>query len=109
MQEKSYGDVILKKDRKIFFPIISCFFLILLIFNDTGLIKWYQLRTEKKKIISDIQKMISTEKLLAKEISLLENNEEHIKKLAREKFHMVKPGEKIFKIINRRKVDNKIK
>ena len=109
MLGKSCGGVVLKKNRKNFFPIISCFFFILLVFNDTGLIKWYKLRTERKKILADIQQMIITEKLFTKEISLLENDEEYIKKIAREKFHMVKPGEKIFKIINRRKINNKIK
>jgi cell division protein FtsB len=30
---------------------------------------------------------------------------EYIKKLAQEKFHMVKPGEKVFRVIDRRKID----
>ena len=50
--------------------------------------------------------MIKTEKLLNTEISLLENDDEYIKKMATEKFHMVKPGEKIFKIIDKRNVKN---
>ena len=109
MLVKNYGVVILKANRKSFFLIIFCFFFILLVFNDTGVIKWYQLRAERKKILADIQQMIKTEKLLTKERSLLENDEEYIKKIATEKFHMVKPGEKIFKIIDKRNVKNKIK
>ena len=106
MLVKSCGGAILKKNRKSFFLLIFCFFFILLVFNDTGLIKWYQLHTERKQILADIQKMIKTEKLLNKEISLLENDDEYIKKMATEKFHMVKPGEKIFKIIDKRNVKN---
>ena len=109
MLVKSCGGALLKKNRKSFFLIIFCFFFILLFFNDTGLMKWYQLRAERKNILADIQQMITNEKLLTKEITLLENDEEYIKKIATEKFHMVKPGEKIFKIIDKRNVKNEIK
>ena len=73
MLVKSCGGAILKNNRKSFFLLIFCFFFILLVFNDTGLIKWYQLHAERKKILADIQQMIKTEKLLNTEISLLEN------------------------------------
>ena len=106
MLVKSCGGAILKNNRKSFFLLIFCFFFILLVFNDTGFIKWYQLHAERKKILADIQQMIKTEKLLNTEISLLENDDEYIKKIAMKKFHMVKPGEKIFRIMNKRNINN---
>ena len=36
-------------------------------------------------------------------IELLENNDEYIKKIAREHFQLVKPGEKVFRVIDKRK------
>ena len=37
------------------------------------------------------------------EIELLENDTSYIKKIAQENFHMVKQGEKIFRVIDRKK------
>ena len=38
------------------------------------------------------------------ELDRLENDDEYIKKIARERFHMVKPGEKVFRVVDRRKL-----
>ena len=107
MQEKIIGVVKMKKkiNKNFIFPIILFFFFILFLFNDTGIIKWYQLRTERNQIKNEIKQMLNTENLLTQEINRLENDDEYIKKIAKEKFHMVKPGEKIFRIINKRKVN----
>ena len=43
-------------------------------------------------------------KELTAELDLLENDDEYIKKIARERFHMVNPGEKVFRVVDRRKV-----
>ena len=74
-----------------------------------GIIKWHQLRQEKKQIQIDINRLIHKEEKLTHELSRLENDEEYIKKIAREKFHMVNPGEKVFRIVDRRKLKNKQK
>ena len=77
----------------------------LFFFNDMGIIKWYQLLQEKEQIQIDINHLINKEKKMTQELYRLENDEDYIKKIAKEKFHMVKPGEKIFRIINKRKVN----
>ena len=77
---------------------------ILLLFNDMGIIKWYELRQERTYLKMKIDQILLREKKLAKELNLLENNEEYIKKIARERFYMVKPGEKVFRVVDRRKV-----
>ena len=90
--------------RNIIFPIILILGGILLIFNDMGIIKWYQLRQEHHQIQMEIDRLILKEKNLTAELDRLENDDEYIKKIARERFHMVKPGEKVFRVVDRRKV-----
>ncbi len=108
MQAKIIGAVKMKKkiNRNFIFPMILFFFFILFFFNDTGIIKWYHLRKERNQIKNDIKQILSTKDLLTEEINRLENDDEYIKKIATEKFHMVKPGEKIFRIMNKRNVNN---
>ena len=77
---------------------------ILLLFNDMGIIKWYELRQERKYLKMKIDQILLKEQKLSEELKLLENNEEYIKKIARERFYMVKPGEKVFRVVDRRKV-----
>ena len=90
--------------RNIIFPIILILGGILLIFNDMGIIKWYQLRQEKHKLQEEIDHLIFDAKDLAVELDRLENDDEYIKKIAQERFHMVKQGEKVFRVVDRRKV-----
>ena len=60
-----------------------------------GIVKWYQLRQERHQIQTEIDRLILKEKNLTAELERLENDDEYIKKIARERFHMVKPGEKV--------------
>ena len=60
---------------------------ILLLFNDMGIIKWYELRQERKYLKMEIDQILLREQKLAEELKLLENNEEYIKKIARERFN----------------------
>ena len=86
------------------FPTILIMGTMLLFFNDMGIIKWYQLRQERLHVQTEIDRLILEEKDLTAELDRLENDDEYIKKIARERFHMVKPGEKVFRVIDRRKV-----
>ena len=76
----------------------------LLLFSDMGIIKWYQLRQERHNIQVKIERLILEGKELTAELDRLENDDEYIKKIARERFHMVKPGEKVFRVVDRRKL-----
>jgi len=105
MQKKIFGALKLKLiNRNLFFPIVFFLFIILFLFNDTGIIQWYQLRLERNQIQADIKNMITTESLLTEKINLLQNDNGYIKKIAKEKFHMIKSGEKFFRIIDKRKI-----
>ena len=70
-----------------------------------GIVKWYQLRKERNRIKAEIDQFIQNEAILTDELDRLKNDEEYIKKIAREKFQMVKPGEKVFRVIDRRKTE----
>ena len=54
----------------------------------------------------EIDLLINKEKDLSAELDRLENDDDYIKKIARERFHMIKPGEKIFRVVDRRRVKN---
>ena len=75
-----------------------------LIANDMGIICWYKLRRERNQVQAEIERLIREEAVLTNELDRLTNDKEYIKKIAQEKFYMVKPGEKIFRVIDRRKI-----
>ena len=87
------------------FPLILIFGGLFLISNDIGIVRWYQLRKERNHIQGEIDQFIKDEAVLTDELDRLKNDEEYMKKIAREKFHMVKPGEKVFHVIDRRKTE----
>ena len=69
-----------------------------------GIYRWYQLRKERNHIQAEIDQFIQDEAKLTDELDRLKNDYDYIKMIAREKFHMVKPGEKVFRVIDRRKI-----
>ena len=92
------------QNRNMIFPIILVLGIMLLLFNDMGIVKWYQLRQERHQIQEEINRLILKGKDFTAELDRIENDDEYIKKIARERFHMVKPGEKVFRVVERRKV-----
>ena len=85
------------------FPLIFIIGGLFLVSNDLGIVRWYQLRRERNQIKAEIDQLIQEEAELTNELDRLTNDKEYIKKIAREKFHMVKPGEKVFRVIDRKK------
>ena len=85
------------------FPLILIIGGLFLISNDMGIVRWYKLREERNQIQAEIHKFIKEETELTSELDRLTNDKEYIKKIAQEKFHMVKPGEKVFRVIDRKK------
>ena len=84
---------------------ISIIGLGLFIFDDLGLLKWYSLRKDRVKIQYEIDNLIQRETHLAEEISKIKSDDTYLEKIAREKFQMVKPGEKVFRVVDNRKVN----
>ena len=72
----------------------------LLLFSDRGLINLWSLKKEKLEIQNEINSLRNQIAMLEKEEEKLKFDEKYIEKIAREKFKMVKPGERVFKITN---------
>ena len=83
--------------------LISIFFLLgltLLVFNDMGLMKYFQLKKQNEKLVEEIDIIRNERKKISQKINKLENDLEYIEKIAREEFRMAKKGEKVFRIIH---------
>ncbi|MBT4554112.1 MAG: septum formation initiator family protein [Candidatus Marinimicrobia bacterium] len=73
--------------------------LIIFIFGDHGLFQLYKLKQERKKVQEHITQLRENREELISEKNRLENDLDYIEKLARERFRMAKPGERVFKVI----------
>ena len=82
----------------ILFGCLSAGCILLLLFSDRGFIALWNLKKEKIEIQEDINLLRQQIASLEKEAEKLEFDEKYIEKIAREKFRMSKPGEKVFKV-----------
>lgn len=71
-----------------------------LVFNDSGLIQWLKLKNYKENNLVQNNMLLDQQIKLQNEIYKLENDEEYLEKIARERFMLVKPGEKVFRVID---------
>ena len=79
---------------------LICFSLIIIfIFGDHGLLKLYKIKNERQMIQKKIALLREEREKLKTEKIKIENDLSYIEKIAREKYKMVKPGEKIFKVV----------
>ena len=79
--------------------LIAITLLVVFVFGDHGLFQLYKLKKERAKIQKHISQLRENREILISEKNRLENDLEYIEKLAREKYRMAKPGEKVFKVI----------
>tara|TARA_B100001287_G_C22353955_1_gene376501 strand:+ start:33 stop:365 length:333 start_codon:yes stop_codon:yes gene_type:complete len=75
-------------------------FAIVFIFGDHGILKLYKVKNKRKVVQKKIADLRKEKEKLKSEKSRIENDLDYIEKIAREKYKMVKPGEKIFKVID---------
>lgn len=96
----------MKKRKNNFKPLIVTIFLcsIWILFNESGLIKWIQLRYEEKILTQELHNIQLDKENLLQHIDILENDINYIEFLAYSKYKMVKPGEKIFRVKNTKKI-----
>ena len=73
--------------------------MIVFVFGDHGIFQLYKLRKERENIQMHITELRRNRELLTTEKNRLENDLNYIEELAREKYRMAKPGEKVFKVI----------
>ena len=79
------------------------------IFGDHGILQLFKLKREKTKIQDHIIELRKEKEELVLEKHRLENDLDYIEKLAREKYRMATPGEKVFKVISDKKDEEKPK
>ena len=82
----------------VLFGCLSVGCILLLLFSDRGFLTLWNLKKEKIEIQQDINSSRQQIASLEKEAEKLEFDEKYIEKIAREKFRMSKPGEKVFKV-----------
>tara|TARA_B100001996_G_C18536253_1_gene545077 strand:+ start:526 stop:837 length:312 start_codon:yes stop_codon:yes gene_type:complete len=87
------------KLRFYIFSVIFCLGTTTLIFSDFGLIDLLKLKEQKNQLNLKINNLYEQQVALQQEIKFLSSDTEYIEKIAREKFLMVKPGEKVFRVI----------
>ena len=73
--------------------------IIIFFFGDHGLIKLYKIKSQRKKIQNHITQLREEREKRKEEKNKIENDLDYIERIAREKYKMVKPGEKIFKVV----------
>ena len=102
-KKKKINSKIILAPRKQFFKgvVFLIFFslAIVFIFGDHGVFKLFKIKNERKIIQKKIITLREEKEKLKIEKNKIENDLSYIEKIAREKYKMVKPGEKIFKVI----------
>jgi cell division protein FtsB len=85
-----------KKNSTFIWILIISIVIAFVIFSNFGLIKRIELEIEKNELKSDIKREQIINDSLKKQIELLEKDSIEIERLAREKYGLIKPGEKVF-------------
>ena len=69
------------------------------IFNNQGVLQRYRLERERKTILLKIQQAELEQKQLQEQSKALEGDKRAVEKVAREKYGMVREGEKVYRVV----------
>jgi len=69
-----------------------------LLVNDFGLIKLFKLQRKHANLKNELNHLLLQQAELNEEISRLQIDERYIQKIAREKYMMVEPGERVYRV-----------
>lgn len=94
----NYLNQILSDSKKTTILVVIFIVLLIFLFNNKGLIQRFKIENEKDELIEKIEAAKNEQQNLKKEIKELESNPEKIEKIAREKYGMIKPGEKVYRV-----------
>ena len=91
--------------QKIFLLSLGFFLLLLLmaVYHENGILNAYQLEQEQHKIKSENDNLRTKNEKLRMDIEGLKSDPYEIEKIAREKLHLVKPGDQVYHIVQRHK------
>ncbi|MDP4172745.1 MAG: septum formation initiator family protein [Bacteroidota bacterium] len=89
--------------KKIIFIFGSVVFIILIFFffYKFGFLRYYELKSQVKELKTEIDSVDKQNANLNAEIDSLRTMDSKIEKVAREKFNMVRKGEKVFKVVGK--------
>lgn len=93
------------RNRFIIIAVFSCFIIFFVFFSNHGLVNRISLEFQKIELEKKISEAKKTQDSLNKQIKLLDSNSKEIEQIAREKYGMIKPGEKVYYVIEKK--DNK--
>lgn len=96
---KEYIANLFKDKRRTQWFLIACVCLLLLIyvlFSNYGIINTLKLQNNQKQLITAIEKEKNAHDSLTKRYKLLKRDTLYIEQVAREKYGLVKPNEKVF-------------
>ena len=71
---------------------------------DFGVIKLINLKKERSNLQFEIEQLLTQQITIREEIKKLKYDTSYVEKIARERFLMVKPGEKVFKVIESKQI-----
>tara|TARA_B110000116_G_C16672052_1_gene506688 strand:+ start:323 stop:643 length:321 start_codon:yes stop_codon:yes gene_type:complete len=80
-------------------------FVVVLVFNDFGLITYFKLQNKQNQLDKELQQLLIQQNDLRSEIIKLQTDQNYIEQIAREKFMMVKPGERIYRVNEDKEID----
>ncbi len=88
-----------KKTSKFYIAFTSIIIgVLILLFNDFGLLKLFKLQYQHRELEGSLTTLLLNQEKLKLEINQLQTNNEYIEKIARERFMMVVPGEKVYRV-----------
>ena len=92
--------------QKIFLLSLGFFVLLLLmaVFHENGILNAYQLEQEQLKIKYENESLRTKNEKLRIEIRGLKSDPYEIEKIAREKLHLIKPGDQVYHIVQTQKL-----
>ncbi|HPM01352.1 MAG: septum formation initiator family protein [Candidatus Cloacimonetes bacterium] len=89
-----------KKVFNLFMKLVIVYlFIDMLVLNDFSLIKWIAARHDLSNIKNEVSLLHKENLALQKENEKLENDPQAIEKIAREKYGMQKPDEKVYRFV----------
>ena len=90
------------------YALILCIALgaMIVLINDFGLIKLIALKKQKYQLTSQLTSLANQQNNLREKIYRLQHDQEYIEKIARERYMMVVPGEKVYRIASEKQVNS---
>ena len=95
-----------KREKNFLCTSLGIIGVLILMFSDLGLVRLFRLRHERVQLQGNIQNMKKQILAFEEERARLDSDMVYIETLARERFKMVRPGEKIIVVHNNRQTKN---